>query len=331
MKKIIGYSVLGLLGIVLILGIYGIRKFNNTYFKERPAYLELSHESQPMDFKWTHSKVDEGHIEYQTGLLIPVQIDSLEHNLYMQFDTGAPDSFFYEKDLISLRKMGYDIKEVSKDGIRFVESLNLNLGGKPVNLSMVKIYPNYGNTFSAEFDPKINITIGTIGSDILVDRITSIDFKNQTIQFFEERPEWMQQLNGFKTFDFPGRRVMLPATVDGKQYEFLYDSGCSAFGLITTKQRFNKYTEVSTPVESFGAKSWEDKIYINSKSSNYPLTIGGTKLTMKRVSCVDMYAFLQPLVTPFTRIGGWMGNQAINESHLILDTKSKEFLILTTI
>lgn len=327
MKKIIGYSVLGLIGLALILGIFGIRKFNNKYFKERPVYLELSHESQPMDFKWTHQKVDEGHIEYQSGILIPVQIDSLQHNLNMQFDTGAPDSFFYEKDLISLRNLGYDIEEVQKDGFRFVESLKLNLGGKPVTLSMVKIYPNYGNTFSAEFNPKTNIIIGTIGSDILVDRITSIDFKNKTIQFFEKRPEWMQNLDGFQTFDFPGRRIMLPAIVDGKEYEFLYDSGCSAFGLITTKNRFEKYTDVATPVKRFGAKSWEDKFYINSKASDYPLTIGGAQLRMNRVSCVDMYAFLQPLVTPFTRIGGWMGNQAINESKLILDTKTKEFLI----
>ncbi|GAA4280275.1 hypothetical protein [Gaetbulibacter aestuarii] len=326
MKKIIGYSVLGLIGLALILGIFGIRHFNNKYFKERPAYLELTHGSQAMHFKWTNQKV-EGHIEYQTGLLIPVQIQDLEHNLYMQFDTGAPDSFFYEKDLKSLRNLGYAIEEVQKDGFRFVKSLKLKLGGQPVTLSMVKIYPNYGNTFSAEFNSKININIGAIGSDILVDRITSIDFKNQTIQFFEQRPEWMQGLKGFKAFDFPGRRVMLPAIVDGKKYEFLYDSGCSAFGLITTKQRFEKYSDASTPVESFGAKSWEDKIYINSKSSDYPLSIGGAKLTMKRVSCVDMYAFLQPLVTPFTRIGGWMGNQAINESRLILDTKSKEFLI----
>lgn len=326
MKRIIGYSVLGLLGLVFILGIYGIRKFNNTYFKERPAYLELSHESQPMNFKWTHQKV-EGHIEYQSALLIPVQIGNLQHNLNMQFDTGAPDSFLYEKDLISLRNLGYTFEEVEKDGFRFVKSLKLTLGGKPVTLSMVKIYPNYGNTFSADLNPETNVCIGTIGSDILVDRITSIDFKNQTIQFFEERPEWMQDLNGFKAFDFPGRRVMLPAVVDGKEYEFLYDSGCSAFGLITTKNRFEKYTDETAPVERFAAKSWEDKFYINSKASDYALSIGGAQLRMNRVSCVDMYAFLQPLVTPFTRIGGWMGNQAINESQLILDTKTKEFLI----
>ena len=326
MKKIIGYSVLGLLAITLILGIYGIRKFNNTYFKDRQAYLQISHQSKPMDMKWSNQMV-EGNLVSQAALLIPVQIGRLAHNLNMQFDTGAPDSFLYEKDLNSLRNLGYEIKEVTKDGFRFVESLESIMGGESLTLSMVKIYPNYGTEFTAEFDPNTNYIIGTIGSDILVDRITSIDFKNQKLQFFEERPDWMQKIQGFKTFDFPGRRVMLPAIVDGKHYEFLYDSGCSAFGLITTKQRFEQYSESSEPVVSYAAKSWEDKIYIHSKSSEHPLIIGGANLRMNRVSCVDMYSFLQPLVTPFTRIGGWMGNQALNGSRLILDTKTNEFLI----
>ena len=328
MKKKIGYIVLGLLIIVIILGVIGIRKFNNTYFKDRIAYLEFQHEPQPIDFEWTNQKID-GHVESQVAMLVPIQVGDLEHHLYMQFDTGAPDSFIYENDLNSLRKLGYDIKEVKKDGYRFVESFELDMGGNLVTLSMVKIYPNYGSNFSEETPMNYKLIIGTIGSDILVDRITSIDFKNETLEFFDERPEWMQKLGGFKTFDFPGRRVMLPAKVDGKDYEFLYDSGCSAFGLITTKQRFKSYTKESTPLVSYSAKSWDDTIDINSKFSDHPFTIGGTQLPIKRVSYVDMYAFVQPLVTPFTRIGGWMGNQAFNESNLILDTKTNEFLVTT--
>jgi len=327
MKKKIGYGILGLFVITIILGVIGIRVFNNKYFKETPAYLELSHQSKPINFKWTNHNI-EGHIERQTAILLPVQIDSLKLNLNMQFDTGAPDSFLYEKDIISLKAFGVEMKEVQKDGFRFVESIDLILGGEPVKLKMVKIYPNYGNTFSADIDPKVNIVIGTIGSDILVDRITSIDFKNEKIQFFESRPDWMKNYRNFKDFDFPGRRVMLPVTVDGKDYEFLYDSGCSAFGLITTKQRFKKYTEESDALISYAAKSWEDKISIHTKISDHPFSIGGAELTLNRVSCVDMYAFFQPLITPFTRIGGWMGNQAINESKLILDTQTNEFLII---
>lgn len=327
MKKKIGYSLLGLIALILILSIVGIRWFNQKYLEEKPAYLKLTHNSDPIKFKWVNSNHN-GQIEYQTAMLVPVQIDSLEHNLNMQFDTGAQDSFLYEKDLISLKKLGYEFKEVVKDGFRFVENINLKLGGASVTLSMIKIYPNYGNTFTKESKKNVNIVMGTIGSDVLVDRIAMIDFKNKKLQFFENRPEWMQNNSGFSAFDFPGRRIMLPVKIDNKTYEFLYDSGCSAFGLITTKQRFEKYTEESSPLIKYDAKSWDDSIDINTKVSNQPIEIGGSELTLNRVSFVNMYSFLQPLVMPFTRIGGWMGNQTINQSKLILDTKAKEFLIL---
>lgn len=326
-KKIIGYSLLSLLGIIIILGIIGIRTFNNKYFKETPAYLKISHNSQPLDFIWTKSVI-EGHNIDQTALVIPVEFTDVNLTMSMQFDTGSPDSYIYENCLNSLRKLGVDIKEIKKDGYRFVDTLKLTLGGENITLSRIKIYPNYGGKFSAKTNPKINLSIGTLGSDILTNRITLIDFKNQKIQFFEERPEWMKKYKGFQAFDFPGRRIMLPVKVDGNKYEFLYDSGCSTFGLITTKQRFKKYTNENEPLMSFDVKSWNDKISIHTKKSDFPITIGGTQLQLNKVSCVDMYAFLQPLVTPFTRIGGWMGNQSINQTKLILDTQNKEFIII---
>lgn len=327
MKKIIGYIFLGLLCLSLIFGFISIKKINTNFFKERPAYLQLSHQSEPMHFKWTNSNI-EGHIEKQTSMLLPVKIGTLEHNLNMQFDTGAPNSYIYENDLISLRKLGHDIKEIKKDGARFVENLEIEMGGQQISLSMIMIYPNYGSNFNSEFNPNTNYIIGTIGSDILVDRITSIDFKNQQLQFYEKRPTWMNDMNGFKPFDFPGRRVMLPVTVDGEAYEFLYDSGCSAFGLITTKQRFNKYTDNTTPIVTYDAKSWDDKIHINSKPSDHLFTIADKQLPLKRVSYVDMYAMLQPIAPFFTRIGGWMGNQSFNKSQMILDTQTNQFAII---
>ncbi|MAD96478.1 MAG: hypothetical protein CMB99_04040 [Flavobacteriaceae bacterium] len=327
MKKKIGYSLLALLVIAISLGAIGIRKFHQTYFKDRPAYVEFEHQEMPIQFKWANNKFND-HIERQTAMLVPVQIGDLKYQLNMQFDTGAPDSFFYEKGLESLRKLGVEIDQVTKDGFRFVKSLELILGGMPVKLDMVKIYPNYGTTFSQTNEPKGNILIGTLGSDILVNRITAIDFKNQTLQFFENSPEWMTNSSGFHPFDFPGRRIMLPVQIDGKEYEFLYDSGCSAFGLITTKNRFERYTDEASPLISYAAKSWTDKIDINTKISNHPFMIGGAKLTLNRVSFVNMYSFVQPLMTPFTRIEGWMGNQALNQSTLIIDTKTKRFKVI---
>jgi hypothetical protein len=41
-----------------------------------------------------------------------------------------------------------------------------------------------------------------------------------------------------------------------------------------------------------------------------------------------MYAPLQRFMTPFTRIGGWLGNKPFVDACLILDTQKEEFLVV---
>lgn len=325
MKKKISYTLLVILSILIIAGFIGIRKFNNALFKEKPNYLEYTSESKPIHFDWSGDSIG-GIYESQAAMTIPLKIEGLKHQFYMQFDTGAPQSIIYEKQLNSLRAIGLDIKEVVIDETRYVERLDFMLDDNHIKASMVKIYPNYGHSFDKNTVGRIGI--GTIGSDFIMNRITAIDFKNQNIQFYNDRPEWIAALQDFKSFDFSGRRIMLPVTLDNKNYEFLYDSGCSAFGLITIKSRFDTYTEESTKQINYDAKSWESSIPIRSKVSNKLFNIGNANLKLKRVSYVDMYRPLQPLITPFTRIGGWLGNQPFNESTLILDTKKEEFIII---
>jgi len=326
MKKKIGYTVLVLLAIIIIGGFIGIRKFNNSLFKEKSNYLAYTYESKPIHFDWAGDSIG-GHYETQTAMIIPLKIEGLTHHFYMQFDTGAPHSFIYEKDLNSLRTIGLDIKEVVKDEVRYVESLDFMLDDNHIKASMIKILPNHGNTFDKN-DTILALSIGTLGSDFIVNRITAIDFKNKKIQLFDTRPEWMSALSGFKPFSFTGRRIMLPVTLNNKDYEFLYDSGCSAFGLITTKNRFDSYTEETTKEVNYDANSWGNGIPMRSKITNNTFTIGNANLSLKRVTYVDMYTSIQQLMTPFTRIGGWLGNQPFNESTLILDTKTEEFILI---
>jgi hypothetical protein len=139
----------------------------------------------------------------------------------------------------------------------------------------------------------------------------------------------MASLSGFTTFDYtPRRRIMLPVIVDNKDYEFLYDSGCSAIGLITPNNRFVKYTDENTKEIAYDANSWGSGIPMRNKTSDKTFAIGNTNLSLKRVTYVDMYTSMQGLSTPFTRIGGWLGNQPFNESTLILDTINEEFVII---
>lgn len=326
MKKKIGYIILALITVLLIGGFIIVRKFNNALFNEKPNLLEYTSESKPIHFEWSSDSIA-GIYESQVAMLVPLKIKGLAHDFYMQFDTGAPHSIIYEGQLNSLRALGLEINEIVKDGVRYIEHLEFILASNHVTASMIKIYPNYGHSFDRN-DTINKIGLGTIGSDFIVNRVTAIDFKNQNIQLFYKRPEWMSSLAGFAPFDFSGRRIMLPVILDNKKFEFLYDSGCSAFGLITIKSRFDKYTKKNTDQVNYDSKSWEGSIPIRSKLTDKLFTVGNAQLKLKRVSYVDMYSFMQPLITPFTRVGGWLGNQPFNKSMLILDTKSEEFLVI---
>jgi len=324
--KIIGYTLFIVFSLVIIAGFIGIRMFNNSLFKERPNELVYTSEIKPIHFDWGSDSIG-GHFEAQAAMLIPIKMKGLTQRLFMQFDTGSPYSFIYENDLNSLRAIGLDIKEVVKDETRYVEDLDFLLGGNQMKASMIKILVNYGNTFDKN-DTISKFSIGTIGSDFIDNRIIEMDFKNQELRLYNERPQWMQNSPKFTSFDFTGRRVMLPVTLAGKAYEFLYDSGASAFGLITTKNRFDNYTKESTKEVNYDANGWGNSIPMRSKMSDLPFAIGNTKLNLKRVTYVDMYTGVQRLITPFTRIGGWLGNLPLNQSRLILDTKTEEFAVI---
>lgn len=328
MKKKIGYTLLVILVLILSVGFYYIKKFDNAFFKEKSAYLEYTFESKSIHFDWAaNSTGSEGFHEPQATMTFPLKIQDFAHQFYIQFDTGAPHSYIYENNLKSLRALGLDLKEVTKGEERFVEQLDFVLDNNHIKASMIRILVDYGNTFNKN-DTISKIGIGTIGSDFIKDRITAIDFKNQTLELYNERTEWMKTLPKFKPFDFTGRRIMLPVTINEKDYELFYDSGCSAFGLITIKSRFDKYSDESTEVIAYNAKSWDSSIPITSKTTNQLISFGDTELSLKRVSFIDMYTFVQPIVTPFTQVGGWLGNQPFNESTLIIDTKTEEFIIL---
>ena len=132
----------------------------------------------------------------------------------------------------------------------------------------------------------------------------------------------------FVSFDFTGRRFMLPCEIDGKKHELFYDSGSSAFGLITIKKRYLKYSNKEDREISYNANRHGDPIPVKHKPTNEMMKIGGLELSLQRVCYVDMYSNVQGLITPFTRIGGWLGNKPFENNSLIFDVKNEMFVVV---
>jgi len=325
LKRIL-YTLLVLLILAVAAGFVGIRKFNNALFKDRPNYLVYTCESKPVHFNWVNDSIGD-YFETKVAITIPLRIKGIPHNFYFQFDTGAPTTVIYGNTLESLKNFGKDFKIITKDEHLYLDSLNIVLGGNCINASMIEILEGYGNTFDKN-DTINAINLGTLGADFMDKKITVIDFKNQFIQSYDKRPKWMNSLGDFKSFDFKGRRFMLPVIINDDELELFYDSGASAFGIITTKNRYDKFTNESQEEIRYNANKFGDPIPICHRSTKTKMEIGNSILNLKRASYVDMYAKYQRLMTPFTRIGGWLGNRPFDQNTLIFDTKKEEFIVI---
>ena len=235
-----------------------------------------------------------------------------------------------ERTVKSLNDIGIDFTILTKEDDPYIDHLNFELGGNSIDASMIKVFTGYGNHFDGS-DTIRPIKLGSLGADFMAENITVIDFKNQYMQVYNQRPEWMSTLGHFESFDFKGRRIMLPVIINGKELELLYDSGCSAFGLITSKNRYDKYTDASTKEIDYTGNRWGDALPIHHKTTRSKLAIGGNELALKRISYVDMYAKYQKFMTPFTKIGGFLGNKPFTESAMIIDTKTEEFIIIESV
>lgn len=326
MLKKIFYSVIAILLVLLIAGVVGIKYIERNWFKERPQNLSYTSDTKPIKFCWSSGSYGD-YTEIHNAILIPVKLEGFSQRFYLQFDTGAPTTTLYGNSLQSLKENGLAFNEIEKGEESFVEQLDLILGGNPISASSIRIVPGYGQEVQVE-DSLQEITLGTIGTDLMVDRITVMDFKNKSIQLYDERPDWMDSLTGFQPFDFAGRRMMLPSEIDGKQLTLLYDSGSSAFGLITTKKRYQDYSDDEREEIRYSANNMGRQIPICHKSTDQMIAIGNATLLLKRISYVDMFAGMQKFVSPFSKVGGWLGNKPFLESMMIFDTKTEEFLVI---
>ena len=95
--KGIGYFLLMILLLVITVGCFGIRKFNNSFFKERSDHLMYTSQPKPIQFDWVNDTID-NYFETHIAITIPVRIEGLPHQFYVQFDTGVPTTIFYGKD-----------------------------------------------------------------------------------------------------------------------------------------------------------------------------------------------------------------------------------------
>jgi hypothetical protein len=131
MKKILKISLRTLLILILIFSV-SIPIYYN-YWRNSKTINTFKVFSEPKEIVyseiiWKSDSIQNMLVE-KAFFFVPVKIEGIKENLYMQFDTGIPETYFYGITLSKLLESNTSMKtEYSKDSIQFLKKPVLNIG-----------------------------------------------------------------------------------------------------------------------------------------------------------------------------------------------------------
>lgn len=256
------------------------------------------------------------------ALLLPVTLQGIPFPLYMQVDTGSPNTLFYEHPLQSILS-AYPGIMAYQDSLRQV-SLTYALGAMQVSSTAFDVI-RYGQPIVLDAQDSIHI-IGTIGNDLLEKRISILDFGNAQCIFTEKIPSTMTDV-AFQTFTFNKRRILLPGKIDGEDFEFLFDTGTSAYSLITSKEMFEKYADENSKEVLSGGNSWGNTLSVYTKASARHIDFGSEEIPLSSVTYIEGTSFIQDMLMRFSGMDGMIGNRLFMEKTVVLDCANEKFVM----
>jgi hypothetical protein len=316
--KSLKITLVALLALLIISSIGGYIYFDKK-FTPPPNYLKLSQDIDSIPITWVAD-----HSDPRAALLLPVILQGIPGQFYMQFDLGAHSTLFYRKPLESLRTKFHDqIPPI--DSTNLLTQFSFGLGKIKVTADQFRVI-DHGTEINWADSTMLNI-IGTIGADMIEDKIVIMDFKNN-ICFFGDSIAQLGLNLQLMDFKFDKRKVLLPATINGNSSHLLFDSGTSGFEFITSKNIWKKMALAGAQENSHNVNSWGNTLIAHNIESNKMIDFGMLKINLEQVSYIEGTSFLQNMLMRFSGMGGMIGNKLFLDKALILDCKNEKFGIL---
>lgn len=288
-----------------------------------PSHLLLPEGEHSVEFTW---KVDssQGRFESYAALLLPVRLPGCPKTFYMQFDLGAPSSMFYSGKMEAIRTK-YP-KAIPVNDSTGLTNFEFFIGKMPVHANRITMRATEEK--SIEWEKAGREVIGTIGTDLIDNRVLVLDYPRQTMTLAPEVPARMSPIV-MSDFMYVRRSVLLPAKVRGKQTVMFFDTGSSAFELLTSKEICESFPRRDTAVARFEVGSWGRRMTANTYNVSDSISIGNTQFALREATFMVGSTKSQIDQMLNLGIGGMTGNKVFLKSTLVLDTKRKKFGVLT--
>ncbi|RDV12013.1 hypothetical protein DXT99_23065 [Pontibacter diazotrophicus] len=313
-----------LIAIILISVIGGYFYFKSQF--QPPAnQLVLGDSITPTPFVWLGDSTENGVDEY-SAMVLPVTLEGIPGTYYMQFDLGAPYSLFYGKVLTSLNEKYNKIVIHQNGDASSLEQFSFKVGNTDIFAKTIKV-KDYGSAIDWNDSSRARI-VGTIGADFIEDKVLTIDYKHENISVASEIPHELANAAQFSDFRFESRRVLLPSKIDGQEQTLLFDTGASAFELLTDKSTWNELSKAGSKEETYEANSWGKKLIVHNIQSNSLIAFGSVELPLSMVTYIEGTGFMQNMLMKFSGMGGMIGNKLFIGNILVLDTKNQKYALI---
>lgn len=276
---------------------------------------------------FTWKSFDSNGKQYERGFMfVPISFPEIHKKFQMQFDLGANVSLIYENslDTIIAKHPNFQTKIVKlNDKFRMVKT-NFKLGNYVPDNDSLFIYPKYGD--KTNFD---NLSkIGSIGANLISSKILIIDFPNKTLKIRKSMSE--NEKDKFVCTDLENKngKLVIKLKINNKLYNFLYDSGASAFPIITTDKNFYDLLTGAEKIdkEKITGNSWGNKINIFGAESSYDIYLENISLN-KNKKYKTYYTDSKRNADNLNKIGviGTIGNELFINDIIVIDLKNKKF------
>ncbi|GHA75434.1 hypothetical protein [Pontibacter akesuensis] len=295
-------------------------------FKAPLNQLVIPEGAYQVPFIWKADSLN-GKASPNAAMLLPVTVPGCSKIFYMQFDLGAPYSLVYKGKLkaIAERTSGVTIQETESGAV--LKDFRFKVGSMDIRAEEVNVLA-YGNETINWADTASIDIIGTLGADVIDRKVLVLNYPQALMQFSDEVPTAIAAEAVFTTLAFEERRVIIPAVINQKETQVLFDSGSSAFELLTDRETWLELAKNKAAESITAVNSWGNTLTVHSIASDKNINFGQTALPLRNVHYIDGTTFMQRTLMQFSGMAGMVGNTLFLGKVIVLDTKHRRFGIV---
>jgi len=286
------------------------------------SQLIMPSKTYTISFRWQgdsiHSKW-----EANAAILIPIKLMNCPRQLYMQFDLGSPYSLLYKNKLEALQ-MKYPGSVPLKEASGKLQNFSFKADGIAILAKeiLVKQFDSTGIDWKNKNSAEI---IGTIGADLIDNKVIIIDYPHRKLTISTHIPEKLKEQVSLTDFIYSNRSILFPAKIKGKETMLYFDTGSSMFELLTDKETCNQLSKPNAELIRYPVKSWNKFLTANTLASNHNIALAGITIPLRSSTYIEGISEAQIQQMSKMGIGGMTGNKLFLNYILVIDTKSKKF------